>query len=172
MSLSKPSLTEDSWVDVPSHRRRRHWEVMRKVVMCRSIENIGAMLQRVRHSRRACGWRPCREMELAAALQDVRELLYHLVEENVHSDMLLWALDRAAGGPVEASLRQRVERQHNPGCCGAPPSAGAGARVYKAGRGEGRHRRRLLLLGGGDFCRHTEWLCSKVVYDFCITPLH
>ncbi len=37
-------------------------------------------------------------MELAAALQDVRELLYHLVEENVHSDMLLWALDCASGG--------------------------------------------------------------------------
>jgi hypothetical protein len=68
------------------------------VVMCRSIENISAMLQRVRHSRRACGWRPCRAMELAQALQDVRELLYHLVEENVPSDMLLWALDRAEGG--------------------------------------------------------------------------
>jgi hypothetical protein len=86
MSLPRPLLTEDSWVGVPSHRRCRYWEVMRKVVMCRSIENIGAMLQRVR----------CRAMELAAALQDVRE--YHLVEENVHSDMLLWALDWASGG--------------------------------------------------------------------------
>jgi hypothetical protein len=37
-------------------------------------------------------------MELAAALQDFCELLYHLVEENIHSDMLLWALDCAAGG--------------------------------------------------------------------------
>jgi hypothetical protein len=37
-------------------------------------------------------------MELAAALQDARELLYHLVEENVHSDRLLWELDRATGG--------------------------------------------------------------------------
>ena len=25
---------------------------------------------------------------------------------------------------------------------------------------------------GDDFCRHTEWLCSQVVYDFCTTPLH
>jgi hypothetical protein len=80
MSLSRPLLTEDSWVGVPFHRCRHHWEVMRKVVMCCSIENIGTMLQRVRHSCRACGWRPCRAMELAAALQDARELLYHLVE--------------------------------------------------------------------------------------------
>ncbi len=176
MSLSKPSLTEDSWVGVPSHRRRHHWEVMRKVVMCRSIENIGAMLQRVRHSRRACGWRPCREMELAAALQDVRELLYHLVEENVHSDMLLWALDRAAGGlwrlpsdnesngsttrdVAERLLQLELERGYT-----KPVEEKAGIADAPCGWEEG--------IVGDDFCRQTEWLCSKVVYDFCVTPLH
>ncbi len=34
----------------------------------------------VRRCRRAAGWRPCRGMDLAAAVQDVRSLLYMLVD--------------------------------------------------------------------------------------------
>jgi hypothetical protein len=176
MSLTRPLLTEDSWVNVPSHRHRRHWEVMRKVVMCRSIENIGAMLQRVRHSRRSCGWRPYRAIELAVALQDVRELLYHLVEKNVHSDMLLWTLDRAAGGQwrlpsnnesngittrdvAECPLQLELERGYT-----KPVEEKAGISDSSSCWEEG--------IVGDDFCRHTEWLCSQVVHDFCTTPLY
>jgi hypothetical protein len=157
MSLLRPLLTVDSWVGVPSHRRRRHWEVMRKVVMCRSIEN---MLQRVRHSRHAYGWRPCRAMELAAALQDVCELRYHLVEENVHSDMLLWVLDCAAGGQwrlpsnnesngittrdvAERLLQLELERGYT-----KPLEEKAGISDASCCWEEG--------IVGDDFCRHTE----------------
>jgi hypothetical protein len=37
-------------------------------------------------------------MEVAAAEQDVYELIYLLVDQEVYTDMLLWALDRAATG--------------------------------------------------------------------------
>jgi hypothetical protein len=114
-------------------------------------------------------------MELAEALQDVRELLYHLVEENVHSDMLLWALECAAGGPwrlpsnnesngittqdvTEHLLQLELERGYT------KPVEKAGISDASCCWEEG--------IVGDDFCRHTEWLCSRVVHDFCTTPLH
>jgi hypothetical protein len=144
--------------------------------MCRSIENISAMLHRVCHSRRACGWRPCRAMELAAALQDVRQLLYHLVEEDVHSDMLMWALDQGAGGQwrlpsnnesnsittrdvAERLLQLELERGYT-----KPVEEKASISDSSCCWEEGIVR--------DDFCRHTEWLCSQVVHDFCTTPLY
>ncbi len=45
-----PSLTEDSWVGVPSRQRRRHWEALRGMVLARAVDDIITVLRRVRHS--------------------------------------------------------------------------------------------------------------------------
>ncbi len=71
-----PPITEDTWVRVPSHQIRRHWEMTRRLV----LEVATDIFRRVRNSRRAAGCRPCWAMELDAALQDVRGLLYLLVK--------------------------------------------------------------------------------------------
>jgi hypothetical protein len=71
-----PLITEDSWVGVPSHQVRRHWEVTRRLVLEVATDDVRDILCRVWKSMRAAGWRPCRVMELDAALQDVRGLLY------------------------------------------------------------------------------------------------
>ena len=82
-----PNLTEDSWVGVSSRQRRRHWEALRAMVLGRAVNDVIAMLHRVRSSRRAVGWRPCRVMELVAAQQDVREVMYLLLDFDVHCDL-------------------------------------------------------------------------------------
>jgi hypothetical protein len=87
-----PNLTEDSWLGVPSHQC--HWEALRVMVLSRAVNDISVtMLRRVRH-----GWRPFRAMELAAAQQDVREIMYLLLDADVHCDMKMWALERATSG--------------------------------------------------------------------------
>jgi hypothetical protein len=43
MSNSKPMfMAEDIWIDVTSHRIRRHWEVVRKL-LSRAVEGILAI---------------------------------------------------------------------------------------------------------------------------------
>jgi hypothetical protein len=37
-------------------------------------------------------------MKLVAAEQDVREVMYLLLDADVHSDMKMWAMERAASG--------------------------------------------------------------------------
>jgi hypothetical protein len=68
------------------------------MVLGRAVDDVIAVLCQVRHSRRAVGWRPCRVMELAAAKQDVREVMYLLLDVDVHCDMKLWAPERTGGG--------------------------------------------------------------------------
>jgi hypothetical protein len=63
MSNYKPMFTEDIWVDVTSHRIRRHWEVVRKLVLSRDVEGILAIFECVQQSRRASGWKPCQEID-------------------------------------------------------------------------------------------------------------
>ncbi len=63
MSNYKPMFTEDIWVDVTFHRIRRHWEVVRKLVLSRDVEGILAIFECVQQSRRASCWRPCQEMD-------------------------------------------------------------------------------------------------------------
>jgi hypothetical protein len=36
-------MAEDIWMDVTSHRIRRHWEVVRKLVLSRAVEGILAI---------------------------------------------------------------------------------------------------------------------------------
>jgi hypothetical protein len=91
-------LTEDSWVDVPSHQRRRHWEVVRRLDLERATDDVLAMTRQIRACRCTNGWRPCRAIDTAEAEQDVWELIYLLVDQEVYTDMLLWALERAATG--------------------------------------------------------------------------
>jgi len=68
------------------------------MVLSKAVDNVVAMLRRVRHSHRAVGWRPYRAMELAAAEQDLLEVMYLLLDADVHCDMKMWALERAASG--------------------------------------------------------------------------
>ena len=72
-----------------------------------ATDDVRDIFRRVRKSRRAAGWRPCWAMELDAALQDVRGLLYLLVEVGVPTPMKLWALTRAAEG-IWATPSQNV----------------------------------------------------------------
>jgi hypothetical protein len=97
------------------------------------------------------------------------------VEENVHSDMLLWALNRTAGGQwrlpsnesngittrdvAERLPQLELERGYT-----KPVEEKAGIFDASCCWEEG--------IVGDDFCRHTEWLCSQMVHDFCTTPLY
>jgi hypothetical protein len=114
MSISKVTLTDDSWVGVPSRQRRCHWEVVRWLVLKRATDDMLAVTRRIRTCRRTNGWRPCRAMEVAGAEQDVYEIIYLLVDQEVYTDMLLWALDRVATG----------QWRDNAGRSSAPPGTG------------------------------------------------
>jgi hypothetical protein len=96
-------LCDDPWVGKPSRQRRRHWEVLRRLVLEWAHNEVRMNLCRLRHMRRACGWLPHREMEVAAARSDALAFLHLLVECSVHTDMLLWAIQRAANGDWEVS---------------------------------------------------------------------
>ncbi len=169
-----PNLADDSWVGVPSRQRRHHWEALRGMVLARAVDYVVAVLRRVRHSRRAVGWRPCRVMELAAAQQDVREVMYLLLDINVHCDMKLWALERAATGQwgvpsvnTDNGITTRdvalllLGLEHELGYTG--PLEEKDRRLdapccWEEG------------MVGSDFSRQTEILCDELVYSFCVTP--
>ena len=55
----------------------------------RATDDVLAVTRRIR---------ACRAMEVAATEQDVFDMIYLLVGQEVYTDMLLWALDRAATG--------------------------------------------------------------------------
>ena len=168
-----PNLTEDSWVGVPSRQRRLHWEALRGMVLARAVDDIITVLRRVRHSRRAVGWRPCRVMELAAAQQDVREIMYLLLDVNVHSDMKLWALERAATGqwrvPSANMDNGTSTRDVALLLLGLEHERGYSAPLEE--------KERLLDapccweegMVGSEFSRQTELLCDELVYSFCLT---
>ncbi len=61
-----PKLCEDLDRE-PSRQRRQHWEVTRRLVFEPAHSEVRALLRRMR---RAAGWRPHRQMELAAARCD------------------------------------------------------------------------------------------------------
>jgi hypothetical protein len=93
---SVPSLAEDPWVGVPSRQRRRHWEVICQLMLEPAVSDVRRTLCRVRRARMAVDWRPDRKTTVAAAANNARALLYLLVE--MPTDMLIWALNRAADG--------------------------------------------------------------------------
>jgi hypothetical protein len=147
MSLSKVTLTDDFWVGVPSRQCRRHWEVVRRLVLERTTDDVLAVTRRIRACQRTNGWRPCRAMEVAGAEQDVYEIIYLLVDQEVYTDMLLWALDWAATGSVACPVRQQTQWRDNAGRSSVPPGAGDREGVYEGSRVAGGRRRHELLLG-------------------------
>jgi hypothetical protein len=62
------------------------------------MDDVLAMMPQIRACRCTNGWRPCRAMENTEAEQDIWELSFLLVYQEVYTDMLLWALERAATG--------------------------------------------------------------------------
>jgi hypothetical protein len=75
---SKLMLCDNPWVGEPSRQRHHHWEVLRlrRLVLERANRQVQMNLRRLRRMRRACGWLPHREMELAAArMSSVASLL-------------------------------------------------------------------------------------------------
>jgi hypothetical protein len=98
---SKLMLCDNPWVGEPSRQRRRHWEVLRCLVLERVHSQVLMILCRLRRVRRACSWLPNREMVLAAARSDTLAFLHLLVECSIHTDMLLWASQQAADGDCE-----------------------------------------------------------------------
>ena len=90
-----PKLCEDPWIGEPSRQRRQHWEVTRRLVFEPASSEVRALLRRMR---RAAGWRPHCQMEIAAARYDALALLYTLVDSGVPTDMKRWALQRAVDG--------------------------------------------------------------------------
>jgi hypothetical protein len=73
-----PKLCEDPWIGEPCMQRRQHWEVTRELVFEPASSEVRALLRRMR---RAAGWRPHRQMEIAAARYDALTLLYMLVDQ-------------------------------------------------------------------------------------------
>ncbi len=175
MSLSKITLSDDSWVGVPSRQRRRHWEVVRRLVLERATDDVLAVTRRIRACRRTNGWRPCRGMEVAAAEQDVYELIYLLVDQEVYTDMLLWALDRAATG----QWRVPSVNEHN-----GLTTRDVALRLLDLETERGYIRaveERAAVrdasccweegLQGPNFAAETEQICEERVYHICKNPL-
>jgi hypothetical protein len=90
-----PKLCEDPWIGELSRQRRQHWEVTRRLVFEPASSEVRALLRHLRRMRRTAGWRPHRQMEIAAARYDALALLYVLVDSGVLTDMKRWALQRA-----------------------------------------------------------------------------
>jgi hypothetical protein len=114
-----------------------------------------------------------RVMELAAAQQDVRELMFLLLDVNVHCDMKLWALERATTG------QWRVPSANTDN--GTTTIAVALLLLgleHKRGYTSLLEKERLLDapccweegMVGSEFSRQTELWCDELVYSFCLTP--
>ncbi len=93
-----PKLCEDPWIGEPSRQRRQYWEVTRRLVFEPALSEVRALLRRLRRMRRTAGWRPHRQLEIAAARYDALALLYMLVDSGVPTDMKRWSLQRAVDG--------------------------------------------------------------------------
>jgi hypothetical protein len=170
-----PPITEDSWVGAPSHQVRRHWEVTRRLVLEVATNDVRDILRRVRKSRRAAGWRPCRAMELDAALQDVRGLLYLLVEVGVPTPMKLWALTRAAEG-IWATPSQIVYEGISTADVALRIRGWENDRTYNEAVPDIRRimESECCWLEGRqplEFYDQTEQLCDEVVESFCTTKI-
>jgi hypothetical protein len=170
-----PPITEDSWVGVPSHQIRYHWEVTQRLVLEVVTDDVGNIFRRVRKSSRAAGWRPCRAMEQDAVLQDVRELLYLMVEVGVPTPMKLWALTRAAEG-IWATPGQNVYDDIS--------TADVALHIHRLENDLAYNEavpdiKRIMeseccWLEGHqpvEFYDHTEQLCDEVVEGFCTTKI-
>jgi hypothetical protein len=114
-------------------------------------------------------------MELDAALQDVRGLLYLLVEVGVPTPMKLWALTRAAEG-IWATPSQNV---HN-GISTADVALRIRGLENDSAYNEGVPDIKRIMeleycwLEGRqpvEFYDHAEQLCDKVVESFCTTKI-
>jgi hypothetical protein len=170
-----PLITEDPWVGVPSHQVRRHWEVTRRLVLEVATDDVRDILRRVQKSRRAAGWRPCRVMELDAALQDVRGLLYLLVEVGVPTPMKLWALTRAAGG-IWATPSQNFYKGVSTTDVALRIRGWENDRAYNEAVPDIRRitESECCWLEGRqplEFYDETEQLCDEVVENFCTTKI-
>ncbi len=170
-----PLITEDSWVGIPSHQVRRHWEVTRRLVLEVATDDVRDILLRVRKSRRAAGWRPCRVIELDAALQDVRGLLYLLVEVGVPTPMKLWALTRAAVGIWAAPSQNYYEGV-------STTDVALGIRGWENDRAYNEAIPDIRRITESECCwlegrqplefyDETEQLCDEVVENFCTTKI-
>jgi hypothetical protein len=175
MSLSKVTLSTHSWVGVPSRQHRRHWKVVRWLVLDGATDDVLAVTRRIRACRRTNGWRPRRAMEVAAAEQNVYELIYLLVDQEVYTDMLLWALDRAATG----QWRVPSINEHN-----SLTMRDVALRLLdlETERGYTRAFEERVAVGdasccweeglqGPDFAADTEQICEERVYYICKNPL-
>jgi hypothetical protein len=151
---------------VPSRQRRRHWEVVRRLVLERATDDVLAVMPRIR---------ACRAMEVAATEQDVFEMIYLLVDQEVYTDMLLWALDRAATG----QWRVLSANEHN-----GITTREVALRLLELEieRGYTRKIEERAAVGdvsccwdeglvGPDFIAETEWICEDRVYSICKNPL-
>ena len=140
-----------------------------------ATDDVRDIFRRVRKSRRAAGWHPCRAMELDAALQDVRGLLYLLVEVGVPTPMKLWALTRAAEG-IWATPSQNVYDGIS--------TADVALHIHRLENDLAYNEavpdiKRIMeseccWLEGHqpvEFYDHTEQLCDEVVESFCTTKI-
>jgi hypothetical protein len=175
MSLSKVMLTDDSWVGVPSRQRSRHWEVVRRLVLERATDDVLAVMRWIRACRRTIGWCLCQAMEVAGAEQDVYEIIYLLVDQEVYTDMLLWALDRAATGKWSVPSTN----EHN-----GVTTWDVALRLLEleTERGYTRAVEERAAVGdasccwdeglvGPDFAADTVRICEEWVYSICKNPL-
>jgi len=89
----------DDWrIELSARREQRYWEVLRREVLSVAVNDIDAIFKSVRIMRRGNGWQPSRIMEIAVAIQDVRELTYLLCAAPVPAIMKILALRKAASG--------------------------------------------------------------------------
>jgi hypothetical protein len=113
-------------------------------------------------------------MELAAAQQDMRELMYLLLDINVHSDMKLWALERAVTG----QWRVPSANTDNGTTTRDVALLLLGLEHERGYTGPLEEKERLLDapccweegMVGSEFSRQTEHLCDELVYSFFLTP--
>jgi hypothetical protein len=113
-------------------------------------------------------------MELAAAQQDVRELMYLLLDVNVHCDMKLWALERAATGqwrvPSANTNKGTTTRDVALLLLGLEHERGYTGPLEEKDRLLDAPCRWEEGMVGSEFSRQTELLCDELVYSFCPTP--
>jgi hypothetical protein len=140
-----------------------------------ATDNVGNIFRRVQKSRRAVGWRPCWAMELDAALQDVRELLYLMVGVGVPTPMKLWALTRAAEG-IWATPSQNVYDDISTTDFALHIRRLENDRAYNEAVPDIKWimESECCWLEGHqpvEFYDHTEQLCDEVVEGFCTTKI-
>jgi len=113
-------------------------------------------------------------MELAAAEQDVREVMYLLLDAEVHSDMKMWAMERAASG----QWRVPSANIHN-GITTRNVALNLLSLDHERGYTSTVEEKDQLSdapccweegIVGSDFCRQTGILCDEIVYSFCVSP--